>query len=454
MTLRSRLALLFGLLALLVSAVVGFSAFRATSGELASTTDDFLEQRAADLVAGNRAAPERGRNNRGDRDQLRLSFDADSIVQTVRADGTIGASSGGDLPITAAAADLLDERPRNGPIKDNFEDIELDGEQFRLYTRALGEGGVIQVARSIDENVSILRQLTGRFALIALAATLAASVAGWLIAQRTTRPLRRLADVAGNVAATQDFSVEVPIERTDEIGTLASSFREMLDALETSREQQHRLVHDAGHELRTPLTSLRANVELLERAAQSTESRMTPEDRVEVLGAIRSELGELGDLFNELMELATDGHNRDVSMERCDLDDIVRRTVERWARRTGRTITVMSTPAVVVGNAAMLERALANLLGNAHKFSPPDTAIDVHATGGSVVVRDNGPGIVEADRERVFDRFYRADLTRTMPGSGLGLAIVAQIVRQHGGSVSVGAAPSGGAQVGFTIPLA
>ena len=260
--------------------------------------------------------------------------------------------------------------------------------------------------------------------------------------------------MAGTVAENQDFSVAVPVERTDEIGNLARSFREMLDALETSRVQQHRLVHDAGHELRTPLTSLRANVELLERAAQTADDRMTSEDRVEVLEAIRGELGELGNLFDELMELATEGRDRDAPMTPCDLDDIVRRTVQRWEQRTGRMITVESSSAPIVGNEAMLERALANLVGNAHKFSPPDRAIQVIASGGSVIVRDDGPGISEADRERVFDRFYRADLTRTMPGSGLGLAIVAQIVRQHGGTVSAGAAPSGGAEVGFRLPLA
>lgn len=454
MTLRSRLALLFGLVALLVGAVVGFSAFRATQGELANTTDEFLEQRAADLVVGTRAQPSQRRGNRDASNELRLSFDADSIVQTLQADGQIGANSGGELPITVSAAALVDAKPGAGRIQDHFEDIDIDGERFRLYSRALADGGVIQVARSIDENVGILNQLTGRFALIAALAAIGASLAGWLIAQRTTRPLRGLAAVAADVAETHDFSVEVPVDRTDEIGQLARSFREMLDALATSREQQHRLVHDAGHELRTPLTSLRANVELLERAAQAPDGPMTAEDRIEVLGAVRSELGELGNLFDELMELAMDRGDRDVPMERCDLDDIVRRTVERWERRTGRSIDVESGSAVVIGNEAMLERALANLIGNAHKFSPPDRAIRVVAVAGSVVVHDDGPGIPDADLPRIFDRFYRSDDARTMPGSGLGLAIVAQIVRQHNGTVSAVSAASGGTAVGFQLPLA
>jgi two-component system sensor histidine kinase MprB len=101
----------------------------------------------------------------------------------------------------------------------------------------------------------------------------------------------------------------------------------------------------------------------------------------------------------------------------------------------------------------MLERAIANLLGNANKFSPPDTSIEIVVSDGTVVVRDKGPGIPVADRERVFDRFYRTDVTRSMPGSGLGLAIVAQIVERHGGSVWAREAPAGGAEVGFRLPI-
>jgi two-component system sensor histidine kinase MprB len=196
------------------------------------------------------------------------------------------------------------------------------------------------------------------------------------------------------------------------------------------------------------LTSLRANIELLQRATQLPQA-----ERAEVLGAIGSELGELTNLFDELIELATDRRSDDVPMEPCDVSDVVERAVARWERRTERTIVVNATPAIVLGNEAMLERALTNLLGNANKFSPPDRPIRVEAHGGTVLVRDEGPGIPIEDRARVFDRFYRADLTRTMPGSGLGLAIVTQIVERHGGTVWTAEAPGGGAEVGFSLPL-
>ena len=152
------------------------------------------------------------------------------------------------------------------------------------------------------------------------------------------------------------------------------------------------------------------------------------------------------------MELATDSHDADAPMAPVDLADVVSRSVERWQGRVDREISLVAESAMVSGNEAMIERAVTNLLGNAHKFSPPGEPIDVVVWDGFVSVRDRGPGIPVADRARVFDRFYRADATRTMPGSGLGLAIVAQIVERHGGETWVAESEHGGADVGFHLP--
>lgn len=470
MSLRSRLAILFGLLALVVSAIVGAASYQATRSEVAESTDRFLKLRAVEVTQGIREQPgsprlRPGRDNNinnsddagaagGAGAQLdRLPFDPDAVVQVTNRDGVVLSSSSAELPITDEVDKLIDERPRldeNAP--DQYEDVKIDGTSYRMYTRALPGGGAIQVARSTTENDAVLSVLVSRIGIIGLIATVLAAFAGWWIARRTTRPLRRLADVAGTVADTRDFSVDVPVGRQDEIGQLAGSFREMLIALETSREQQHRLVLDAGHELRTPLTSLRANVEMLQRIERRPDAALTPEDRRELLQAINSEVGELSNLFTELMELATDSHDADAPMAPVDLADVVSRSVERWQGRVDREISLVAESAMVSGNEAMIERAVTNLLGNAHKFSPPGEPIDVVVWDGFVSVRDRGPGIPVADRARVFDRFYRADATRTMPGSGLGLAIVAQIVERHGGETWVAESEHGGADVGFHLP--
>ncbi len=452
MTLRSRLVLLFGLVALAVSAVVGASSYRATSSEVAASTDDFLEERAADVAEGNRESPD-GRRGRRDNDAPELPFDPDAIVQTTTRQGEVNGTSGGELPITDGVQSMIDLKPNgNRRTQGVFEDITIDGESYRMYTQALPEGGAIQVARSTAEDDDLLRSLLSRFGVIALVATIVASLIGWGLARRTTRPLRHLADVAATVADTRDFSIEVPVERSDEIGTLAASMRTMLAALETSREQQQRLVQDASHELRTPLTSLRANVAMLDRIERSPVE-VSADDRAAILDAISSEVAELGSLFDELIDLSTDSDDRDTSLAPLRLDDVVTRAVARWEQRTDRPIEVTVESVSVNGNEAMLARAVTNLIGNAHKFSPPDEPIQVVARDGFVAVRDGGPGIPVADRQRVFDRFHRAETTRSMPGSGLGLAIVAKIVDYHGGEVWATESDRGGADVGFKLPV-
>lgn len=457
MSLRSRLAILFALVAVTTSALVGAFTFRTTTRELSESIDRFLERRIADTALELRAGavvdasgsggqrPRPGRQGRildG-----RPVADDDAIIQVSRA-GATARSSAVELPVPFGLASL-DEVPERSLL---VEDIELDGEPFRMGTRSLPSGVVIQVARSTSEIETVRRALVGRFTLITTLVAVLAAGLGWLIASRTTAPLRRLTSVASGVAATGATSDDLDVDeadasRDDEIGRLAAGFRSMLQRLDASREQQHRLIHDAGHELRTPLTSLRMNVELLERAGDLPAAQ-----RDEVLAAIRSELVELGDLFDEMIDLATDQRDVDFRPVPVDLDDVVRAVASRWERRSDRPIEVDSVPAVVSGDPAMLERAVNNLMSNADKFSPPGTAIEIVARDGTVSVRDAGPGIAPEERALVFDRFHRSVATQSMPGSGLGLSIVEQIVRVHGGEVRVSASPAGGADVGFTLP--
>ncbi|MGZ4414665.1 MAG: sensor histidine kinase, partial [Gaiellaceae bacterium] len=122
-------------------------------------------------------------------------------------------------------------------------------------------------------------------------------------------------------------------------------------------------------------------------------------------------------------------------------------------RRTGRDIRAELEPTVVSGSADDIARAIANLLDNAIKWSPPSTPVDVTLLHGALSVRDHGPGVPPEEREHIFDRFYRAAGARTLPGSGLGLAIVRQVTEAHGGSVDVETAPGGGAVFTLRLPI-
>lgn len=456
MSLRSRLAILFGMVALVASVLVGVISYRSTAVELRDSTDDFLRARAAETAENARDVlfDANTPGGRGGRAQGRVAdgrpvADDDSIIQVAGPEGR-RLSSSVELPAPSSTAQLREVRP--GGVSDDFDydDISIDGESYRMVSLAGPGGAVVQVARSTAETEEVLRALVGRFAVIAIVVAAAAAGVGWFIATGATAPLRRLTGVVTDVAETRDFTTDVGgTGRTDEIGRLADSFATMLDALEASRVQQHRLIHDAGHELRTPLTSLRANVAMLERARD-----LPAPEQSEILAAIRSELVELGNLFDELIDLATDQRNGALERTSVDLAEVVATVAARWATRSDRPIELDLEPATVFGDHAMLERAVSNLVSNADKFSPAGEVVRVVAVDGMVSVRDHGPGIPPGDRSLVFDRFHRSEATRSMPGSGLGLSIVAQIVEVHGGDVWARETDEGGAEVGFRLPVA
>lgn len=347
----------------------------------------------------------------------------------------------GGLPFGAEEQMVID-----GELISVVRTVDIGDDNLRVLTAALPTGA-IQAARSLAEVDSSLEGLGSVLRLSLVVGVLLAGVVGYLVARDAARPIGQLADAAEHVAETQELAARIEVARTDEVGRLADSFNAMLAALEGSRQQQRRLVRDAGHELRTPLTALRTNVELLAKVENLPE-----EERAKMNADIESEILELTALVTELVELAAESPGDDEEMDRVDLGDVAERVAEKYRRRTGRVINVVADDSFVNGRSLQLERAVSNLVDNAAKWSPEDSPIDIAVAGGRVTVADRGPGIDESDRPFVFDRFYRATGARSTPGSGLGLSIVAKVAGDHGGSVFVSDS-SAGAVVGLEIPL-
>jgi two-component system, OmpR family, sensor histidine kinase MprB len=276
------------------------------------------------------------------------------------------------------------------------------------------------------------------------------------VARAGLRPVDRLTAATERVAATGDLR-PIPVEGSDELARLTASFNEMLGALAASQEQQRRLVADAGHELRTPLTSMRTNLELLASASRPGAPSLPEADRAEILDDVQAQVAELSTLVGDLVELARDDAPM-VVHEPLEFTEIVSRALERARRRAGDVeFDPVLVPWTLAGDATALERAVLNLLDNAAKWSPPGGRVRVQVRPldeWSVVleVADAGPGIAEEDLPFVFERFYRAATSRTMPGSGLELAIVRQVAVRHGGAVWAGRAPEGGALLAMRLP--
>jgi two-component system sensor histidine kinase MprB len=277
-------------------------------------------------------------------------------------------------------------------------------------------------------------------------AVMISAALGWLFAGRVSKPIENLASTAESIAATQDLDRRIEVTGRDEVAQMAKSFNAMLDALRNSVNRQRQLVQDASHELRTPLTSLRANTELLERAALSDA------DRASILSDMRAEVDELADLSAELSALATDQRTTEVITE-VDLSEIADEVALRASRRSGAVVSVHTTPNTNVRvRFNQCERAISNLVDNAIKFTADSSEVEIHVGAYRVEVRDHGPGISDTDKPHVFDRFYRATATRSMPGSGLGLAIVGQFATDHGAQAYVLDNAGGGAIVGLQFP--
>ncbi len=458
MSLTSRLALLVALCVTVAVAGVAAVARVSADNELSDSVDEFLQSRA-DQVAleyqisnGSGSSGERDNNGRpGRRDGGdRVLQTPDAIAQVIDETGRIVDQVDGALDLPVTPADLA---RAEGVRSAELRTITLDGESYRLITRNAGTNRAVQVARSLAATDDALRGLDTRLLLASVLGVGLAAIAGWAVAHRTAKPVRDLAAQAAHVARTQQFDATIDLDRSDEVGDLANSFNEMLRALDRSRHQQHRLVQDAGHELRTPLTSVRTNVEVLRRRYDALDETQ----RQEILASLDQEVGALSSLVGELVDLATDASAVPEVHEPVDLTEIAEIVANRFRRSHDRAIVVTADPGAsqIVAAPGEVERAVINLVTNAIKFSPAESPIGIAlSTDGSnrrIEVTDHGPGIPPEDLERIFDRFYRSDATRTVSGSGLGLAIVAQTAERHHGTVWARNVSPTGAAVGFSL---
>jgi two-component system sensor histidine kinase MprB len=420
---------------------MSIGAYRIASSQLENQVKTSLNQRTVSILqAFNR--PVDNLNDffgRGPIDRAISQGETDSITQIIDTDGLLHKRQDlPDLPYEGAIAWLKNNS--NGAY---YESISIENHQFRMLSVVAPNGFVVQVAKDTQILVDAQNGMRRYFPLFAALAVLISGAFAWLFASRITRPIEELAATAESIAATQDLNRNIEVTGNDEVAQLARSFNSMLLALRNSSERQRRLVQDASHELRTPLTSLRANAEILERAT------LTEEDRLSILADMKAEVDELADLSAELSALAIDQRAAEDPIS-IDLFEVATEIATRASRRTSAPVTVHSTgDTVISARPHQLERAISNLVDNAIKFSEASSSVEIHVGSKRVEVRDHGPGISDADKPLVFDRFYRATATRSMPGSGLGLAIVSQFAEDNDANTYVLDNAGGGTVVGL-----
>jgi two-component system sensor histidine kinase MprB len=329
-----------------------------------------------------------------------------------------------------------------------FADATVAGVHARIYTVPVAKGVALQIIDPLNNVDHELRRLELILLLVCIGGIGLAAGGGMIVSHTTLVAVRRVSDAAERVTSTLDTSERVPERGKDELGRLAVSFNAMLAALQEAIETQKRFVADASHELLTPVTSLQTNLEVLAKASQ-----LPAKKRKDLIGDLLGEMREVRKLVGNLVELARGKSGEQRGQIR--FDNVVSDCIDQATLRYPKLHFVVELePVTVEGDPDRLERAVANLLENAAKWSEEGGLVEIGLAAGELTVRDGGPGIPDQDKPHVFERFYRAAAARGMPGSGLGLAIVREVAEAHGGTVEAADAEGGGALLRLKLPVA
>jgi two-component system sensor histidine kinase MprB len=436
MSFRTRLALVAAAAVGIAVVVASVVVFVVVHNELFGEVDRALHDRAVEIARGPQPEIEGGYLHLpGPHVGVQSDF-----VQAVPLSGPpyVEPDAAYKLPVTEK-----DHEAARGEQPLYYSNRHFQGIEFRVLTIPATPYAV-QIFRPLAEVNRTLHRITIFLILIAVGGIGVAAALGLIVSRAALTPVRRLTETTEAVTETRDLSQRIESTSTgdDELGRLATSFNTMLAALEDSSRAQRQLVADASHELRTPLTSLKTNIEVLARG-----NELAPGAREQLLRDIVEQIDEMTALIGELIELAREGRPDAVVEPARDvrLDVVAADAIERTRRnRPGVEFETDLDESIVYGAPSTIERAVANLLDNAAKWTPPGGQVEVAVREGEFSVRDHGPGIADEDLPYVFDRFYRSRTARGLPGSGLGLAIVKQVAESQGGSVAVERPEGGG----------
>ena len=328
--------------------------------------------------------------------------------------------------------------------------------EYRVRASIEGEhpGYVLLIAAPLTSENNTLHRLL-LIEMLVTAAVLVALVALSLwIVRLGLRPLREIEETATAITAGDlSHRVDVENERT-EVGRVGLAINDMLARIEASDLRLRRFVADASHELRTPLAAVRAYAELFSRGAQNR-----PEDLARSMSGITREAERMSVLVEDLLLLARLDEGRPLERERVQLDELVGEAVETArALDPERVVELDAEPVSVLGDRDRLRQIVDNLLSNVRSHTPAGSPARVvvgrEGERAVIEVSDTGPGLTPEELDRIFERFYRADGSRSRAsgGVGLGLSIVAAVARAHGGRVSARSDAGLGATFRIELP--
>ena len=381
-------------------------------------------------------------------------------IGVLGADGVsldLAGNQGQDLPLSERG---LYQLQRGQAVT---EIATIDQERWLIYDQPVTINGqvlgIIQVGRSLADRDRSLQGLGTTLILGSLLTTGIAFGGGWVLSGMTLRPIYRIAQTAQKIGEERDFTSRVQYQGpNDELGQLARTFDAMLSRLQDAYQQvthalqmQRDFVADVSHELRTPLTTIRGNLALLSHTAP-----VAPEEQQDILADAVGETERLIRLVSDLLTLARMDAGRNLAREAVDVKLLAEDTCRQMQKLEPRRAIECVVPGITFALADQdaLKQVLLILLDNAIKHT--DGAIRVmlaecdHQV--TISVQDGGPGMSPELCERVFDRFYRGDASRSTPGFGLGLSIARTLIEAQGGKLSVDSEVGRGSTFTVRIP--
>jgi signal transduction histidine kinase len=452
-SLRLRLTLLYSTLMGGILLVISAAVIIVVTALLFNTIDNQLEDAQRTIVFHNKLKVD-------ELGKVKLSLkstdiSSDVYVQVWGPDGELQSSFPEGFADKPFAPDALHV---DGSI---YEDKDTSNGHFRVLSILLQWRGrklaVMQVASSLEVVDTARKNLTDVLSIIWVVAVLFSGIVVWFTLGQTLKPLEAITETVEQINRADDLSRRIPYlgSENDEIGNLVSSFNQTLERLEALFTSQQRLLADVSHELRTPLTVIKGNADLMRRMKSFDE---------ESLMSINQEAGRLTRLVGGLLLLAqAESGKLALNMNRVELDLLITEVFQEMSILAGSKVRVRLNEidqVYVRGDRDRLKQVFINLVANAIQYTPQggEVFLSLEKIGeqARVICRDTGPGIPAEDLPHIFERFYRAEKSRTRretTGFGLGLSIANWIVERHGGRIEVNSQEGKGTTFAIWLPL-
>ncbi|TMB90331.1 MAG: HAMP domain-containing histidine kinase [Chloroflexi bacterium] len=465
MSLRLRLALFGAAVVALALVLFGLAVYGLVARSVETNQDKELQSRARAAVAGLTSTPAPDLAPRPPVAPVDLRSSTEVFVEVLARDGSVIYSTGvlGGAP-PAVPSSVREDAVRKGGAFATEGDAKR-GTQLRFFVQPFA-GGYVVTGQSTRVPQSNLSGIVGFLIISGVPTLVAALVASWLVAGRALKPLKEVAGAADDIGRTRDFGRRLASRPSrDEVALLAASFNRMLEELQdayrgvgSALEAQRRFVADASHELRTPLTTIQGNAGLLAQGPPISE----PVRRA-AAADIAAESERMARLVDRMLTLARADSGLQLELTAVGLRSLLGEVCRQAGAVHPETkITFNAVDATVAGDEDALRQLAWILLDNAmrHARSAISVSVSVDGEWARLMVGDDGAGIPPADRDRVFERFFKMDAARSRVGAdrkehgaGLGLSIARWITDQHHGRIVAAESPAGGAGFFVDLPL-